>query len=289
MPAPAPYDVLFVDGSFIQSLPLPTPDDLADSQPLKNAGFSGKQVVRVRDEYVVKFGRDVDATEAHNMMFVARSTSIPVPKVYAIYQRQEESGTITYIVMQYIEGTTLNDMWTALTHDGKTNISRTLRGYFDQLRQLQGPDYFGNIDGGAPLDSIFRGTEGGSQFKTSFTTEEDLVEAVIRVYETDLGERMTERARYYRHVLPTALRGSGSPVFTHNDLQRKNIMIQPDGNVVVIDWESASWCPTYWEYATATFANGGWYDNWHDYLRLVLDEYNTEALWLSTLKLEMWS
>ena len=50
-------------------------------------------------------------------------------------------------------------------------------------------------------------------------------------------------------------------------------MVRPDGAVVLIDWEGVSWCPTYWEYLTATFANGGWYDDWHDYVRIVLDEY----------------
>lgn len=88
--------------------------------------------------------------------------------------------------------------------------------------------------------------------------------------------------------MPILLRGNGFPVFTHNDFQRKNIMVQPDGTVVIIDWAFASWYPTYWEYATATFANGGWNDDWHDYVCMALDVYPNQALWLSSVKHEIW-
>jgi thiamine kinase-like enzyme len=102
---------------------------------------------------------------------------------------------------------------------------------------------------------------------------------------------MAHKTRYCRSVLPTALpvEGNDQPVFTHNDLQRKHIMVKDNGDLVTIDWESASWLPVYWEYSTSTWANGGWNDDWHDYLRIALDSYPNQSLWLSTMRLEMWS
>ncbi|KAI5863992.1 kinase-like domain-containing protein [Durotheca rogersii] len=288
MPKAAPYDVLFVDQSQNDPNPLPTPNDIDGSEVLLNQS-SGSRLVRMQQKFVIKFGIHVHPIEARNMLYVAKSTTVPIPRVYAIYQRQEERGVVTYIVMQYVAGTTLLNLWSSLDRARKTAIARILRTYFDQLRQLQHPGYFGNIAGGPPLDDMFSATRGAHVVKTSFAAEDELIDYIIRVYSLYLGERAAHKTRYYQHVLPTVLRGNGSPVFRHNDFQRKNIMIQPDETPVIIDWEFASWYPTYWEYSTATFANGGWNDDWHDYVRMILDEYPTQSLWLSSMKLEMWT
>lgn len=199
------------------------------------------------------------------------------------------SRLITYILMQYVPGETLMNLWGSLDQARKTAIARTLRTYFDQLRQLPHPGYFGNIMGGPPLDDMFSATVGASEVvKTSFATEDEFIDAIVRIYSFETGERTAHKLRYYQHVLSTHLRGNDAPVFTHNDFQRKNILVQPDGMQVIIDWEFASWYPTYWEYATATFANAGWYDDWHDYVRITLDEYPNQSLWLSSMKHEMW-
>ncbi|KAK7413102.1 hypothetical protein QQX98_008050 [Neonectria punicea] len=288
MSEPISYDVLFIDRSQNYPIPLPTPNDIDGSEILPSKP-GGARLVRIQQRFVMKFGVDVQPVEAYNMLYVAKSTTVPVPKVYAIYQRQEKQSIITYIAMQYVQGTTLSNLWGSLDQARKTSIAKTLRAYFDQLRQLKHPGFFGNINGGPPLDDIFSATRGTNEIKTSFATEDELIDWIIRIYSLETGERMAHKARYYQYVLPTVLRGDGTPIFTHNDLQRKNIIIQDNGVLVIIDWEFASWYPTYWEYSTATFANGCWNDDWHDYLRIVLDEYPNQSLWLSSMKLEMWS
>ncbi|KAM0235338.1 hypothetical protein ACHAP5_009733 [Fusarium lateritium] len=281
------YDTLFVDQS--QAISLPTPDDIDDSEVLLNE-TRGSRVVRTQG-FVIKYGIFVKPIEAHNMLYVAKSTAVPVPKVYAIYQCYDErkKRITTYIVMQYVQGKTLVDLWGNLDQDRKLSIAQTLRTHFDQLRQLQHPGYFGNIDGGPPLDDLFSATQLAKDINSSFETVDQLAEWILRIYTTETGERMAHKARYYQHVLPTALQSDSTPVFTHNDFQRKNVMVQDDGGLFIIDWEFASWYPMYWEYSTATWANGGWYDDWHDYVCITLDNYPTQSLWLSSMKLEMWS
>ncbi|KAI2617730.1 kinase-like domain-containing protein [Hypomontagnella submonticulosa] len=287
----APYNILFEDTSHCYESPMPTPNDIDGSEtPLHQS--AGCRVVRIWERFVVKFGMYVDPIEAYNMLYVAESTTIPVPEVHAVYQRQEKQELVTYIVMQYVPGETLLSLWGKLDEGRKTVIARTLRTYFDQLRQLQHPQHpghFGDIVLGSPLKGLFWGTLGADELKTALATEDELIEWIIRIYSLELGNGWAHKIRHHQHVLPTVLRGDGTPIFSHNDFRRSNIMMQPDGTLVILDWEFASWCPTYWEYSTATYADCHWYDDWHDYLRMILDEYPNQALWLSGIKTDIWS
>jgi hypothetical protein len=84
------------------------------------------------------------------MLYVAKSTTVPIPKVYAIYQSYDKhkQKIATYIIIQYVQRKTLLDLWANIEQDRKPSIAQTLRTYFDQLRRLEPPGCFGNIDGG---------------------------------------------------------------------------------------------------------------------------------------------
>ncbi|QPC59266.1 hypothetical protein HYE67_001497 [Fusarium culmorum] len=285
---PPQYDVLFKDQDFPG--PLPTPNDIESGEPLpENLTFCDK-LVRIRDDFIMKYGPEVQPIEAHNMLYVAKNTSLVVPKVYTIYQGKETPRNFTYILMQHIQGKTLKDLWPE--HDGtrKTSIAKTLRASFQQLRQLQHPGYFGDINGGPPLDDMFTHTTAGvNNVTSSIATEEELINSFVRIFDLETGAWSNNKVKYYQHVLPTVLHSNKAPVFTHNDFQRKNIMVQDDGTIVIVDWEFSSWLPVYWEYSNAMFANSGWRDDWDEYLRMILDEYPNEALWICSMKTEMCS
>ncbi|KAI0895509.1 hypothetical protein F4806DRAFT_84465 [Annulohypoxylon nitens] len=138
MPSAKTYNVLFVDQSENHPNPLPTPNDIDGSESVVHES-TGSHLIRVQQRFLVKFGIHVHPIEGYNMLYVAKYTTVPIPKVYAIYQCQEEQRIITYILMQYIPGTTLLDLWGSLDRARKTAITLTLRTYFDQLRQLQPP------------------------------------------------------------------------------------------------------------------------------------------------------
>ncbi|UZP38526.1 hypothetical protein NXS19_006342 [Fusarium pseudograminearum] len=285
---PPLYNVLFKDQDFPGSLP--TPNDIESGKPLSDDRTGSAELVRIRDNFVMKYSPEVKPIEAYNMLYLAKNTSLVVPKVYAIYQGKGECGVITYILMQHIQGKTLKDLWPELDEARKTSIAKTLRASFQQLRQLQHPGYFGDINGGPPLDDLFTRTPAGVNHVTSFiATEEELINSFVRIFDLETGAWSNNKAKYYQHVLPTALHSNKAPVFTHNDFQRKNIMVQDDGTIVIIDWEFSSWLPVYWEYSNAMFANSGWRDDWDKYLRIILDEYPNEALWICTMKTEMCS
>jgi thiamine kinase-like enzyme len=95
-----------------------------------------------------------------------------------------------------------------------------------------------------------------------------------------------------RH-LPVALKGHGS-VFTHCDLQRKNILVEDlpaEGYDVerrfrvsaVLDWEDAGWYPSYWEYA-GCFVDFQWVDDWPEKVEMILDPHPLESAMLRMVR-----
>ncbi|KAJ5715183.1 Aminoglycoside phosphotransferase [Penicillium malachiteum] len=44
-------------------------------------------------------------------------------------------------------------------------------------------------------------------------------------------------------------------IFTHGDLSSLNILVRGDDIVGIIDWETAGWYPSYWEYTSAHQVN----------------------------------
>ncbi|KAK2692927.1 hypothetical protein QWA68_007062 [Fusarium oxysporum] len=201
-----PYDVLFEDASQDHTTPLPTPNDIESGEIISNREW-GANVIKIQQRYIMKFDRDVRPIEVNNMLYVAKHTTIPVTRVYAIYQRKEDKKTITYILMEYIPGKSLMDLWSDIDPTRKTSIARTLRTYFDQLRQLKHPEYFGTIHGGPPNIHLFMQDDITGPLKS----EREFVDAIIRSYAIELGPRGAQKVRYYQLVLPAIFNGDNSP------------------------------------------------------------------------------
>ena len=68
--------------------PLPTVAEILASTKCLSS-FYENPVFRVGDHYAVKFGGRVKLQEGENMLFIQQSTSIPVPKVYALFHDEE--------------------------------------------------------------------------------------------------------------------------------------------------------------------------------------------------------
>lgn len=70
--------------------------------------------------------------EGFTMQYIAEHTDIPVPRVL----RTVKCVRSTWIVMKYIEGETLDDVWPKSSIWQKISIIWTLRRYIRQLHQL---------------------------------------------------------------------------------------------------------------------------------------------------------
>ncbi|KAI5455759.1 hypothetical protein BGZ63DRAFT_397905 [Mariannaea sp. PMI_226] len=253
--------------------------------------YTGRCVVRFAKCYIIKYGLNVSLTEGLNMLFAHRKHITMVPEVFALYSVKNKDGRcINYIIMENIIGEGLDVMWNGMGCEEKEQVLGQLRDGLDVLRGIPSPGYFGCI-GRQPFEESMFWTSAEGDVKDGsisgpFDTESQLIDAFVKKYLYYSG--LVHKAEYYRRVLPLVLSGHRS-IFSHGDLQRKNIMVKEDGGLVIIDWEAAGWYPEYWEYALAMFACGSWEDDWHESVGKILDEYPNEYAWFEMLRRELWS
>lgn len=279
------YPLPFFAASDHLPAPLPTLEAITTSQDVLHES-TGRRIVRVGSCFLIKYGLNVTLIEGENMLFVGQFSNIPVPQVYAIYS-DKDTG-VNYIVMENVQGQTLASRWNTLTTPAKTAIADRLRDVFNHLRNIPCPGYFGSLGNRALEDSMFWTADDVAPgvINGPFKTEAQLNEAMALKY---LYNNMSpQKAEYYRRVLPLVLRNH-NPIFSHADFQRKNVMIRNDGTLVIVDWETAGWYPSYWEYTLAIFTCGRWDDDWHIWVAKILDEYPNEYAWMDMLRRELWS
>ncbi|KAI1636466.1 phosphotransferase enzyme family protein [Biscogniauxia mediterranea] len=233
----------------------PEKDRVVTQQDLANATKFGPVccVYLLNDKKtVVKTGGLTRITEATTMEFVRRHTSIPIPKVYNAYH-DKETGHVR-IIMENIEGETLENSWDKLTDQEKESVIFQLKGYFEELRQIEG-SYIGSVDGSFCEDQYFDddpGQYGPYKDESEFTR--GLVKAWIKGREDD--------AHIYT-LCQMALNifEGHKVVMTHNDFDPRNILVRGSRVVAIIDWEKSGFYPEHWEYCKALW-RPGWTSRW---------------------------
>ncbi|KAE8384558.1 kinase-like domain-containing protein [Aspergillus alliaceus] len=193
--------------------------------------------------------------ELEAMQYVAKRTTVPVPKVFTVYPYHDAR---IYIEMEYIRGIDLETAWL----DGHLEIA----GYVNQLRSLEPPHkgFVGSASGEGGLDgrvgyspfSPFPGHEG---FHTIFSKNIP-IEDCAQVF----GQEVTDsHTRYYRSC------------FSHADLAPRNIIIENGKIAALIDWEYGGWYLEYWEYTKAHYVPVGMSD-WYEGLKSAITRYDDE-------------
>jgi aminoglycoside phosphotransferase (APT) family kinase protein len=281
----------------IQILYHAPPEELPSELPTKDAIESSKgvlceqsarKVVGVGSHFVVKYGLQADLEEGQNMIFIKSTTSVSVPKVYALFKDVESNKN--YVIMERISGDRLDSIWASLDHMQKQAVALQIRASFIELRKLRSPDAYCSLDCKPLRDHLFYtgNSEESLGLEGPFKTEIELNDALIKKYLSS-GYLPVEKADYYRRAFPSVLNGHPS-TFTHGDLQRKNIIVgTEDGSITIIDWEFAGWYPSYWEYARAIFACGRFDDDWSEWIDFSLEAYQNEWAWMQMLIVELWS
>lgn len=224
--------------------------------------FHSRKIVRISEDLVVKKAGDLRAHEASNLRYIAANTTIPVPKVHDV---RWEDDTVVGIVMDYMPGKSLEDVWDTLSPDQKQSIAEQLRGFISQLRGLKG-DYIGAVDRGTVSTGKFTSIQGGP-----FDTEREFNEWILEDLSTGISAGLTHYARH-------ALTDGHEIVFTHADFSSRNILVDVENCQVtaVLDWEFSGWYPEWWEHFTAysSFQKG---KDWGEYLCHILPpQYDRE-------------
>jgi len=197
-------------------------------------------VLMLTKELCVKYGSLVYLAEAQSMIFVARNTSVPVPAVHFAFTHNK----CTYILMERICGQSVGINWIDRPRASRIRILGSLQGMVLEMRNLQ-PYINGNaicsVTGGSLRDprlptiikrfGPFSSIQGFHNY--------------LRNGKQETGDKGVTRliSLHSQHWDP--------PTFTHGDLSSFNILVRGDEIVSIIDWETAGWYPSYWEYTTA--------------------------------------
>lgn len=230
--------------------PLPTLEEIFKAKRLPSARQAVTSVVRVREHFIVKFGRYVQLQEGENMLFVRQCTNVPVPTVYALFH--DEKTNNNFIVQEYIPGTSLYLAWKDLTASQKRAIASQLRLNMDELRQIPSPGYYGGIWRQTTRDFTFAdplsiGPGPDETITCPHETEEEWVDAMWRCLDSKIKSLERERLPMLRKLYQIIFKGH-RPVFTHADFFPGNMILRDDDKgVVVIDWERSGWYPSFWE------------------------------------------
>ncbi|EWG53934.1 hypothetical protein FVEG_12260 [Fusarium verticillioides 7600] len=179
--------------------------------------------------------------EAETMRFIRANTLIPVPEVQNAY-RDDTTGH-TVLIMDYLEGKMLKDAWPACSEAERESVISQFRGYMAQLRGFKG-DFIGCIDGTACNDQYFcEDPEGYGPYKT----EQDFNQGIVKAMKRDNENGFTE----WRCSVWLSVMKDHDIVLTHGDFDPRNILVQGDKVVAILDWEMSGYYPTYWEYGKA--------------------------------------
>ncbi|KAI9748260.1 MAG: hypothetical protein M1815_003417 [Lichina confinis] len=231
---------------------------------LRRFGRRKGRVLVLSRRFCVKYGDWVDLSEAAAMHVIAQKTSIPVPKVHCAFVHKN----CTYIVMEHIDGDMLARGWGLRSDKSKVKVLSQLKDYIHEMRRLPPPGpWVSNVDGGSMLDH--RISVDTWRFGP-FTT----VQSFHEFFHNGLRPAPTMPAAV-NELIAQHDRPWPPPTFTHGDLSSLNILAKGDTVVGIVDWESAGWFPSYWEYTTACQVNPQ-NSFWREEIEKFLDPFPAE-------------
>lgn len=219
------------------SICAPTPSEILDVLRLAQGSPSYADAtctaIDLGNGLVLKRSERALAKEAVAMEFVRRNTSIPVPKVHKFF----EHGGLGWILMDKIDGVTLETCSGVLTDKQWNEILAQLHSYVCELRRLPRPASRGVL-GSWPSGPYLRPDFDPAPTRPWLFVEEFWSHWVHRA-----------RRRQYPEVpRPDVLAHPCNTVLSHGDLQAKNIMVQGARIVAILDWETFGFYPDVWEW-----------------------------------------
>ncbi|KAF4975447.1 hypothetical protein FZEAL_7767 [Fusarium zealandicum] len=204
------------------------------------------RILLVSSKLCIKATAFTTLAEANTMLFVAQNTYIPVPKVYCSFRHKDR----VYILMERIAGQDLSQGWTQRSEESKAQILAQLKKMTVELRSIKPPGHVGvaNVDGGPIFDQRLPDKSSWGPFATVQSFHRELRRGLELADDEEAFPGLRELVEFHNGSWQRS-------VFTHGDLSSLNIMAVGDKVTGIVDWESAGWMPSYWEYASAWHVN----------------------------------
>ena len=182
-------------------------------------------------------------------MQMARAAGMPVPWVLCVGESSHPFSTS--ILMTRLPGTELNRGGDQLEVREEGPWLGELRKCLEAMRQWESP--FGKSEVCSAMGTSMRSqrvpnhTMGPVKSQTELH-ESLLVPAGYRAWDYASRDEYDMTLAKAREIFKLRHR----IVFNHGDFQANNILVDEKGHLTgILDWESAGWCPEYWDFTTA--------------------------------------
>jgi hypothetical protein len=169
---------------------------------------------------------------------LARKLSLRVPNI----RRVVENKNSTYLIMDRIHGVVLEESWSQYGWAKTLRLALQLRRYVHAMRTCTS----------STAGSMARGT-----------CDSIWLDDFYKLPPHASPKAITSFLRFWLQYVPPHLKGSEfngcvkarpyvppTPtkfVFTHQDLAPRNLIVDRDGNLWILDWDHSGWYPSYFE------------------------------------------
>ncbi|KAI2005305.1 hypothetical protein LOZ39_002795 [Ophidiomyces ophidiicola] len=192
-------------------------------------------------------------------MKMARAAGMPVPKVLSCGEHPGDPfNRVFSILMTRLPGTSLENSGDPFEPDNEGLWIHELKLCLNSMRMWRAYSDENHIC--SVLGTSIQSTRVPNHIMGPFTSERGLTQYLLSAASAH-GFKSREE---YDKALVRAKRidqHSHRVTFTHGDFKAHNILVDDDGHLSgFLDWESAGWCPEYWDFTTAMrFGQNSWW------------------------------
>ncbi|KAI9743058.1 MAG: hypothetical protein M1818_003353 [Claussenomyces sp. TS43310] len=238
-----------------RDLALVTRDEITESisvAPEIRLCDGAPSVARVTSSAVVKWSRHIHLSEVRNMRYLAEHTKIPLPHDIDAWEAEDttegDEFNMCYILMEYINGKVLIDVWDELDETAQHGIQSQVYEYILQLQHLD-VETPSPIGGGISEGALFT-RYGAGPFESSDDLEAWYNDRLLVCH--DYG--------HATHLSPGAFSGKFKKlVMCHLDLNQRNALVGDEKEMWLIDWAlSGAYPPCFEKAQLAWGASSSW-------------------------------
>ena len=189
---------------------------------------------------VAKHLTERDAADELRGMQFAQQLRLRVPSVKRVVREDRD----VYIIMTHIRGRTMEVAWSTMTWFSTISLAVQLRRWVGIMRSRHSPTAGSLVTG--KCKSIWLDDYYGLPEHASPETFSSFIQFWLQ-YEPR--RKRTNRPGINAHECHKSPTTPKYFVFTHQDLALRNLLLDEQDNLWLIDWERSGWYPIYFEYA----------------------------------------
>ncbi|KAK0472488.1 hypothetical protein IW261DRAFT_1553340 [Armillaria novae-zelandiae] len=188
------------------------------------------------------------------MELVRKQTRIAVPRMRRVIRHLHPEGNGLIVMDLVPDSQQLRVAWPSLSLWGKLNVILTIRLYLRQLRHVHhsSSNHIPGPLGSTPLPC--NGLQFGFDAKGPFPTISAL-ETHFRNEHTAAEVRASRGWAPSPNCKPLDPSAFTSLIFTHNDLNMRNLLLDKHGLMWVVDWGFAGFYPPWFEFLGMRYAS----------------------------------